>query len=73
MKNNKIPQPEPLSDVPECPDWMPEHGKTQWDRLAPLLVEHKVLTDWDLEAFEMLCLSYHFIRESHLLMRDGWI
>jgi phage terminase small subunit len=46
----------PVSDVPEPPDWMPNaHAIKEWNRLAPILVANKLLTEAGLGAFGQLC------------------
>lgn len=45
-----------ISDVPEAPDWLPNaHAVKEWDRLAPILVANKLLTEAGLSALGMLC------------------
>lgn len=45
-----------LSAVPAAPDWLPNaHAVKEWDRLAPILVANKLLTEAGLSAFGMLC------------------
>lgn len=46
----------PVSDVPTPPDWMPNaHAIKEWNRLAPILVANKLLTEAGLGAFGQLC------------------
>lgn len=45
-----------ISDVPEAPDWLPNaHAFKEWDRLAPILVANKLLTEAGLQALGHLC------------------
>lgn len=45
-----------VSDVPSPPDWLPNsHAVKEWERLAPILVANKLLTEAGLSAFGMLC------------------
>jgi len=46
---------EPLTTPPDPPDRLGAHGLECWRRVAPLLVELRVLTRLDLEALEALC------------------
>jgi len=42
--------------VPEPPDWLPNsHAVKEWNRLAPLLVANKLLTEAGVSALGMLC------------------
>jgi phage terminase small subunit len=46
----------PVLNVPKAPDWLPNaHAKKEWNRLAPILVANKLLTEAGLSAFGMLC------------------
>jgi phage terminase small subunit len=45
-----------LTEVPPAPDWLPNaHAVKEWDRLAPMLVANKLLTDAGLSVFGHLC------------------
>ena len=45
-----------IEKVPEAPDWLPNaHALKEWERLAPILVANKLLTEAGLSAFGMLC------------------
>jgi len=45
-----------IEDVPRAPDWMPNaHAIKEWDRLAPILVANKLLTNADLGSLAQLC------------------
>lgn len=47
----------PLVDgVPDAPDWLPNgHAVKEWQRLAPILVANKLLTEASLSTLGMLC------------------
>jgi phage terminase small subunit len=45
-----------VAALPRAPDWLPNaHAKKEWNRLGPILVANKMLTDGGLSAFGMLC------------------
>jgi len=45
-----------ISEVPSAPDWLPNaHAIKEWDRLAPILVANKLLTEAGMSPFGMLC------------------
>ena len=45
-----------ISNVPPAPDWLPNvHAVKEWDRLAPILVANKLLTEAGLQALGHLC------------------
>lgn len=47
---------EPLEEVPEPPDWLPNtHAIKEWDRLGAILVANGLLTSAALSMFARLC------------------
>lgn len=45
-----------VSLVPSAPDWLPNaHAVKEWERLAPILVANKLLTEAGTSALGMLC------------------
>jgi phage terminase small subunit len=45
-----------VSTVPPAPDWLPNaHAVKEWDRLAPILVANKLLTEAGTSALGMMC------------------
>ncbi|MFC7518704.1 hypothetical protein ACFQUU_27205 [Herbaspirillum sp. GCM10030257] len=45
-----------LDQVPTAPDWLPNaHAVKEWDRLATILTNNKLLTEGALSALGMLC------------------
>lgn len=45
-----------VAAIPKPPSWLPNaHAKKEWERLAPILVANKLLTEGGLSAFGMLC------------------
>ena len=45
-----------IDDVPGAPDWLPNaHAKKEWERLAPILVANKLLTEGGISALGVLC------------------
>ncbi len=46
----------PIADIPAPPDWLPNcHAVAEWNRLAPLLVANKLLTEGGLSPLGNLC------------------
>lgn len=47
----------PLLDaVPPAPDWMPNaHAIKEWDRIVPILIANKLLTDAALSTLAQMC------------------
>lgn len=45
-----------ITEVPPPPDWLPNgHAIKEWQRLAPILVANKLLTEGGLSALGQLC------------------
>jgi phage terminase small subunit len=45
-----------VGEVPKAPDWLPNaHAVKEWERLAPILVANKLLTEAGTSALGMLC------------------
>ena len=45
-----------VSEVPNAPDWLPNsHAVKEWERLAPILVANKLLTEAGTSPLGMLC------------------
>lgn len=51
-------EPNPLPIAPECPDWLLDEAKEEWNRLAPELERLGLLTIIDKAAFAGYCQSY---------------
>lgn len=58
----------PLNAVPPSPLWLPNvYAIAEWERLAPIMVEHKLLTPANESALAMMCAAFGKIIEG---MRD---
>lgn len=44
--------------APECPSWLNDEAKAEWDRLADKMVNLGTLTEMDMAAFAGYCQSY---------------
>jgi phage terminase small subunit len=46
----------PVQSVPAAPDWLPNaHAVKEWNRLAPILVANKLLTEGGISPLGNLC------------------
>lgn len=62
----------PATGIPEPPEWLGELGMETWRKLAPGLHARGVLTEWDLDAFAVLCQAVASHRQaSELLNRSS--
>ena len=51
-------EPGPEKTAPECPSWLNDEAKEEWDRLADKMVNLGTLTEMDMAAFAGYCQSY---------------
>lgn len=51
-------EPQPKAVAPHCPDHLDEAAKTEWDRLVPILLDMRVLTEADYIGLANLCCTY---------------
>jgi len=67
-------EPTPPQTCVECPDWLMDDAKEEWERLAPGLIAMKTLTDNDIQAFAGRCQAYARWREAEeWMMRYGTV
>ena len=51
-------EPTPGKIAPECPSWLNDEAKAEWNRLVDKMVELGTLTEMDMAAFAGYCQSY---------------
>ena len=44
--------------VPDCPDWLEDEAKAEWERMSTVLENMGMLTDMDMVAFAGYCQAY---------------
>ena len=67
-------EPVPPQEAVQCPEWLMDEAKAEWERLAPSLIAMGVLTDHDTEAFAGYCQAYARWREAEeFLSQHGTI
>ncbi len=65
---------EPLTSAPHAPKWLPDEGRALWRRVAPRLVENRLLTDENLPSLEALCSVYATARRAEaVLLSEGLV
>jgi P27 family predicted phage terminase small subunit len=63
-----------VDTVPPAPPWLGKDAKAEWRRVAPILIERKVLTEADLGTLESYCISVGIFREcQRAINKDGVI
>jgi P27 family predicted phage terminase small subunit len=55
------PEPERVETLPDPPDWVGEYGIKEWERVGPVLIEQRLLTEADLMAFAAYCANVHLM------------
>lgn len=56
-------EPKPTG-VPECPDWLEDEAKAEWERVGTILENMGMLTSVDTTAFAGYCQAYARWREA---------
>lgn len=59
-------EPVPAGPAVPAPARISDRGRVVWERLAPDLIDKKMLTTWDVDAFTVFCeavATYHHNRE----------
>jgi P27 family predicted phage terminase small subunit len=51
-------EPSPPKVAPECPKWLLDEAKAEWNRMAPILEQMGLLTSIDKAAFAGYCQAY---------------
>lgn len=57
-----------LRSIPLAPAWLPATAGLEWDRVTPILVERKILTDADLGSLESYCLAIGQVRDCQAIL-----
>ena len=64
----------PVQSVTVAPAWLSKDAKAEWQRVMPILIERRVLTDADLASFENYCVAIGQVREmERLIKRAGHV
>lgn len=51
-------EPSPQVGLPDCPAHLTPEAQTEWQRIAPLLLRYRLVTDIDGAALALYCQSY---------------
>ena len=70
--NKQEPDPEYVSDL-SAPGWLPEAAKVVWDEVAPHLSKAKLLTEVDVQALAMGCVSIAQYRLAAIKASDNLV
>jgi P27 family predicted phage terminase small subunit len=68
----KLNQDEPTPEVvaPDCPAHLSADAKAEWDRIMPLLVRLKIVSELDTAALALYCQSYARWQEAERMITD---
>jgi P27 family predicted phage terminase small subunit len=58
-----------LRHVPAAPKWLPSHGKTEWRRVLPVLVNAQKISEHELQTVEAYCIATARIREAEAIIQ----
>jgi P27 family predicted phage terminase small subunit len=71
-KLGEEPSPELVETLPPAPEWLGEFGTKEWERVGPVLVAQRLLTDADLLIFGAYCANVDLMIESMLdIQKNG--
>ncbi|MGA0617412.1 phage terminase small subunit P27 family [Paracoccus sp. KR1-242] len=56
--------PQEIAEVTAAPEWLAEEARKEWDRVMPILLDRKILTDADLGGLENYCICIGRVRET---------
>lgn len=63
-----------VANLSPAPGWLSKDAKAEWQRVMPILVERRILTDADLASFENYCVAIGQVREmERLIKRAGHV
>lgn len=57
------PEPNPLRETPPPPEWMANDAAAEWERVTPVLMARKILTEADLGSLENYCVAIGQVRQ----------
>lgn len=55
--------PEPVLKAPKAPAWLPATARQEWNRVAPVLADRRILTEGDLGSLENYCLAIGQVKD----------
>ena len=64
-------EPKPPDNIPECPEWLEEDAKQEWNRLGKMLGEMGILTEVDMTAFAGYCQAYARWKEAEEYLSEN--
>jgi P27 family predicted phage terminase small subunit len=56
--------------IPDPPEWFDSVAKKEWERVARILIDIRILTEADLSLLEMYCQSYSRWKEAELKLNE---
>lgn len=65
-KPGEEPEPPAVDRLPDPPEWLGEYGTKEWEKVGPLLMSMRLLTESDLIAFGAYCANVDLMVESKL-------
>lgn len=59
-----------IADVIGAPDWLAAAAQKEWQRVMPILIDRRILTEADLGNLENYCVAIGRVREFEELLQD---
>src|ERR1700688_1612601 len=73
-RKRKIEPEQSVPDISGVPGWLSKDAQAEWQRVMPILIERRTLTDADLASFENYCVAVGQVREmQRLIKRAGHV
>lgn len=65
-KPGEEPEPDLIQNLPAAPEWLGEYGAREWERVGPILIKLRLLSESELLTFGAYCAAVDLMVESKL-------
>lgn len=73
-KYQRKPEPDAATGDPTCPEWMPDTGRAEWDRVVEDMRERNFLSSSYQTAMELYCMAYSdWLSSLETLEKEGTV
>jgi len=66
-------EPQPKTEIPDCPEFLNEVAKAEWNRMAPHLKTLRLITQIDMAALAGYCHYYAIWKDASEKLADDYI
>lgn len=68
------PDSNPIIDAPKPPSWLGKAARAEWRRIAPLLMDRRILAETDLTTLAHYCAATGTVQEQQkTINREGYV